>query len=69
MIKCMITMELKFIDDIKIGERFPVIRPVERARAKEGNKMSKFQKYMYLVAMSNGVELPREIVNEVIYGK
>ena len=31
--------------------------------------MSKFQKYMYLVAMSNGVELPREIVNEVIYGK
>lgn len=65
----MITMELKFIDDIKIGERFPVIRPAGRARAKEGNKMSKFQKYMYLVAMSNGVELPREIVNEVIYGK
>lgn len=62
-------MELKFIGDIKIGERFPVIRPVEWARAKEGNRMSKFQKYIYLVAMSNGVELPREIVNEVIYGK
>jgi hypothetical protein len=31
--------------------------------------MSKFQRFMYLVAISNGAELPYELVREVVYGK
>lgn len=31
--------------------------------------MSKFQRFMYLVAISNGADLPYDLVREVVYGK
>ena len=30
--------------------------------------MSKFQRYMYLIALGNGADLPRDLVEKVIYG-
>lgn len=30
--------------------------------------MSKFQRFMYLMAMAHGAELPYDLVREVVYG-
>lgn len=49
------------------GRRFESFCPRQKLNKKEGKQMS-FRRFMLLLAISAGAELPHEVIREAIYG-